>query len=63
MSEMKCPVTGRSINVTSERSNINNDFWPNQLDLSILHQNSNLSNPWDLSLIILRSFVNLTTLH
>ena len=45
MREMKCPVTGRSISVTSERSNINNDFWPNQLDLSILHQNSNLSNP------------------
>ena len=45
MREMKCPVTGKSISVTSERSNINNDFWPNQLDLSILHQNSNLSNP------------------
>lgn len=45
MREMKCPVTGRSISVTSERSNINNDFWPNQLDLNILHQNSNLSNP------------------
>jgi len=24
----------------------NRDWWPNQLDISILHQHSNLSNPY-----------------
>ena len=33
----RCPVTGRG---TSNR-----DWWPNQLNLKILHQNSSLSNP------------------
>jgi len=33
----KCPV--------SKRAHTNRDWWPNQLDLGILHQHSNLSNP------------------
>src|SRR5215472_9981809 len=33
----KCPV--------SKRAHTNRDWWPNQLDLAMLHQHSNLSNP------------------
>ncbi|MCL2387523.1 MAG: catalase/peroxidase HPI [Defluviitaleaceae bacterium] len=38
----KCPVTGRGF--TKGRMT-NKDWWPNQLDLGVLHQNSDLSNP------------------
>ncbi len=38
-SESKCPVTG----VT--RVHTNRDWWPNQLNIQILHQHSSLSNP------------------
>ena len=36
--DLKCPVTGR-IHIS------NRDWWPKQLNLDILHQNSPLSNP------------------
>ncbi|CAM5763095.1 catalase-peroxidase [Labrys miyagiensis] len=40
----KCPVAhGTRPNVIQGRSN--RDWWPNQLNLKILHQNSSLSNP------------------
>ena len=45
MSDMKCPFTGMSVSAMSGGGNTNKDWWPNQLNLSILHQNSNLSNP------------------
>ncbi|MBC2723994.1 catalase/peroxidase HPI [Desulfosporosinus sp.] len=41
----KCPVTGRMKNPTARDGTSNKDWWPNQLNLKILHQNSNLSNP------------------
>ena len=47
MGEMKCPVTGKTRKGTSGGGNSNKDWWPNQLNLKILHQNSNLSNPMD----------------
>ena len=37
--ETKCPVTGGT------RRPTNADWWPNQLNLKILHQNSPLSDP------------------
>jgi catalase-peroxidase len=37
--ESKCPFAGGSGGPT------NRDWWPNQLDLSVLHQHSDLSNP------------------
>ena len=43
--ESKCPVTGRSNTMVGTRSN--RDWWPNQLNLKVLHQNSALSNPMD----------------
>lgn len=45
MEEMKCPVTGKTRKVVSGGGTSNRDWWPNQLNLRILHQNSNLSNP------------------
>jgi len=43
----KCPVTGRTRNATAGGGTSNRDWWPNQLNLKILHQNSPLSNPMD----------------
>ena len=42
-SEAKCPVTGGRPTVTGAPSNA--DWWPNQLNLKILHQHSPLSDP------------------
>ncbi|MCL2421955.1 MAG: catalase/peroxidase HPI [Defluviitaleaceae bacterium] len=41
----KCPVTGHTGKPDFTKGPTNKDWWPNQLDLSVLHQNSNLSNP------------------
>jgi len=38
-SESKCPFTGGT------RGHRNRDWWPDALDVSVLHRNSNLSNP------------------
>ncbi len=46
MDEMsQCPVTGRTKKAIAGGGASNKDWWPNQLNLKILHQNSNLSNP------------------
>ncbi|GAA6212063.1 catalase/peroxidase HPI [Hyphomicrobiales bacterium 4NK60-0047b] len=46
-SEGKCPVMhGASVNKSSG-SNANQGWWPNQLNLKILHQNSELVDPMD----------------
>ncbi len=42
--ESKCPFSGGA-NHTSSGAWTNADWWPNQLNLKILHQHSNLSNP------------------
>ena len=41
----KCPVTGRTNPAASGRGTTNRDWWPNQLNLQILHQHSCKSNP------------------
>ncbi|MCL2391087.1 MAG: catalase/peroxidase HPI [Oscillospiraceae bacterium] len=41
----KCPVTGNASRVDFTKGTTNKDWWPDQLDLGILHQNSDLSNP------------------
>ncbi len=43
--ESKCPITGGSN--TKFGSVSNQTWWPNQLNLRILHQNSSLSDPMD----------------
>jgi catalase-peroxidase len=40
--ESKCPVTGKH---TTGGGTTNQDWWPNQLNLDILHQHSSKSNP------------------
>ena len=43
--ESKCPVTGRTNNPIAGGGTSIRDWWPNQLNLKILHQHSNKSNP------------------
>ena len=43
--ESKCPVTGRTSKPISGRGMSNRDWWPNQLNLRILHQQDKKSNP------------------
>src|SRR5437879_3712577 len=45
MSESKCPVMNGAQRHTAAGARSNRDWWPNQLNLEILHQNSSLSNP------------------
>ncbi|SPE23048.1 haem-dependent catalase-peroxidase [Candidatus Sulfotelmatomonas gaucii] len=42
--ESKCPFAG-VLEHTSAAAKTNRDWWPNQLNLGILHQHSSLSNP------------------
>ncbi|MFV5697856.1 catalase/peroxidase HPI [Flavobacterium sp. ZT3R17] len=44
-SESKCPFSGGTSKQTAGSGTRNNDWWPNQLKLSVLRQNSPLSNP------------------
>jgi catalase-peroxidase len=41
----QCPMTGAARKLKSLGVRTNRDWWPNQLNLKILHQNSPLSNP------------------
>jgi len=43
--ESKCPVTGGANRQATRRGTSNRDWWPNQLNLRILHQHSHMSNP------------------
>ena len=46
-SESKCPVLGGAHRHTAVGSTANQHWWPNQLNLKVLHQNSSLSDPMD----------------
>jgi catalase-peroxidase len=43
--DSKCPVTGRRGNPVAGGGTSTRDWWPNQVNLRILHQQSHLSNP------------------
>ncbi|MEI7471648.1 MAG: catalase/peroxidase HPI [Chitinophagaceae bacterium] len=43
--ESKCPFSGGAVKKTAGTGTGNRDWWPNQLKLNILRQNSSLSNP------------------
>ena len=43
--ESKCPVTGKTNKPAAGKGTSNRDWWPNQLNLKILHQHSSLSDP------------------
>ncbi len=45
--EAKCPVTGHTRSAVAGGGTTNQDWWPNQLNLKILHQHSNRANPMD----------------
>ena len=46
-SDTKCPYAGEDQNQAAGGGTSNRDWWPNQLKLKMLHQNSSLSNPMD----------------
>jgi catalase-peroxidase len=41
----KCPITGKSGRAIAGRGTSNRDWWPNQLNLGVLHQHAPASNP------------------
>ncbi|UII19452.1 catalase/peroxidase HPI [Fulvivirga ligni] len=43
----RCPFLNGGLHYTAGGGTKNRDWWPNQLNLQILHQNSHLSNPMD----------------
>ncbi|MBP2639816.1 MAG: catalase/peroxidase [Firmicutes bacterium] len=43
--DSKCPVTGMTGKATAGGGKSSRDWWPNQVNLKILHQHSSLSNP------------------
>ena len=43
----KCPFMGGALNKVAGSGTRNRDWWPNQLKLNILRQNSSLTNPMD----------------
>ena len=47
--EDKCPVMHGSLTSNSASGTSNQDWWPNQLNLNILHQHDQKSDPLDCS--------------
>ena len=45
--ENKCPVMHGSLSSNSSTGTSNNDWWPNQLNLNILHQHDQNGDPMD----------------
>ncbi|MDP2807202.1 MAG: peroxidase family protein, partial [bacterium] len=45
--DRKCPVTGATSKTLTGHGTSNRDWWPNQLNLGILHQRTSASNPMD----------------
>ncbi|HEX5431562.1 MAG TPA: catalase/peroxidase HPI, partial [Bryobacteraceae bacterium] len=45
--EAECPVAGSAHKRAAARARSNAEWWPNQLDLQVLHQHSPLSNPME----------------
>ncbi|NLD91520.1 MAG: catalase/peroxidase HPI [Fibrobacter sp.] len=43
----RCPVTGAVGKMPAGKGTKNRDWWPNQLNLSVLHQHTKVSNPMD----------------
>jgi catalase-peroxidase len=41
----KCPITGASKSAAPRRGRTNRDWWPNQLNLAVLHQHAPAANP------------------
>ena len=48
VAESKCPVMHGAVTKNNGSGTSNRDWWPNQLNLSILHQHDKKSNPMDI---------------
>ncbi len=57
--ESKCPFIGGMLKHSAGAGMKNQDWWPNQLKLNILRQNSSLSNPMDGSFNYAKEFKSL----
>lgn len=57
--EGKCPFTGATMKQGAGGGTRNTDWWPNQLKLNILRQNSDLTNPMDASFNYAEEFKSL----
>ena len=57
--ENKCPVSGGDHGHTSVLARVNRDWWPNQLNLHVLHQNSPLPNPMGKAFNYAKEFASL----
>jgi len=57
MSEVKCPFHGGARSTQGAQSNA--DWWPGQLNLSILHQHTPVSNPMDAGFDYAQAFARL----
>jgi catalase-peroxidase len=55
-----CPVTGGTNRQATGRGRSNRDWWPNQVNLRVLHQNSALSNPMGTEFNYAEEFKNST---
>ena len=58
-SEGKCPFPHGQMKQTTGTGTSNNDWWPNRLNLGILRQHSNLSNPMTEDFNYAEAFKNL----
>jgi len=56
----KCPAVHGAVTSNSGSGTSNRDWWPNQLNLSILHQHDKKSNPMGEALIIEKNLKKLT---
>src|SRR5580658_10212309 len=57
--EGKCPVVGTHPGRAGAGTSLNRDWWPNQLNLQVLHQNSNLASPLPASFNYAEAFSSL----
>ena len=57
--ESKCPFSGVAMGNVTAGARTNRDWWPNQLNLAILHQHSSLSNPMGESFDYAKEFKSL----
>ncbi len=55
----RCPVTGAVGKMPAGKGTKNRDWWPNQLNLSVLHQHTKVSNPMDESFDYAEAFKSL----
>ncbi len=55
----RCPFMHGTVSFTAGRGTSNRDWWPNALNLKILHQHSPLSNPMDEGFIYAEAFKSL----